>query len=251
MPRIRNIKPDFWTDEKLVELSPWARLLFIGLWNFADDEGYMPYSPRKIKMQVFPAESLEISVPLSELYRARVIDLYDSEIGQVLHITHWDRHQKVSNPTPSKIARLSLTPVTDGGGFTENSVPVHTEGEGEGEGERSSVLTFRTDASPSAIAKIGTLRVVDAWIASNGTQRPPQQIIDHASAQIASLVRQGIPEAQIMAGIREWWSGKYPPSTIPNYVARAGQAMGPKVATGTQRMKDAYELATALEAQGE
>ena len=32
MPRIRTIKPEFWTDEKIIELSLPARLLFIGLW---------------------------------------------------------------------------------------------------------------------------------------------------------------------------------------------------------------------------
>lgn len=26
MPRIRTVKPEFWVDEKVVELSPWARL---------------------------------------------------------------------------------------------------------------------------------------------------------------------------------------------------------------------------------
>jgi hypothetical protein len=31
MARIRTIKPEFWTDEKIVELSPFSRLLFIGL----------------------------------------------------------------------------------------------------------------------------------------------------------------------------------------------------------------------------
>ena len=53
MARIRTIKPDFWSDEKIVELTPWARLLFIGLWNFSDDDGRMPFSPKKIKMLVF------------------------------------------------------------------------------------------------------------------------------------------------------------------------------------------------------
>ena len=68
MARIRNIKPDFWTDEKLVELETWERLLFIGLWNFADDEGFMPYSPKRIKMQIFPGDSLEVSRILCTLH---------------------------------------------------------------------------------------------------------------------------------------------------------------------------------------
>ena len=33
MPKIRAIHPEFWTDEKVVEGSPLARLLFIGMWN--------------------------------------------------------------------------------------------------------------------------------------------------------------------------------------------------------------------------
>ena len=40
MARIRTIKPEFWTDEKVVTLPFEARLLFIGMWNFCDDEGY-------------------------------------------------------------------------------------------------------------------------------------------------------------------------------------------------------------------
>ena len=31
MARIRTVKPEFWTDEKVVECSIPARLLFIGL----------------------------------------------------------------------------------------------------------------------------------------------------------------------------------------------------------------------------
>jgi len=54
MPRIRTIKPEFWTDDKIVELSFPARLLFIGLWNFCDDWGRMEYKPKSIKLRIFP-----------------------------------------------------------------------------------------------------------------------------------------------------------------------------------------------------
>jgi len=37
--RIRSIKPEFWKSETVAALSPLARLLFIGLWNYADREG--------------------------------------------------------------------------------------------------------------------------------------------------------------------------------------------------------------------
>lgn len=111
MARIRNIKPDFWTDEKLVELEPVERLLFIGLWNFSDDEGFLPYSPKRIKMQIFPGDSLEISVALQSLISIGALTLYDYGDGQVLHVTNWAKHQKVSNPTKSKYSDMDLVKV--------------------------------------------------------------------------------------------------------------------------------------------
>lgn len=52
MARIRTVKPEFWTDEKIVECSIPARLLFIGLFNFADDKGCLERSPKRIKIVV-------------------------------------------------------------------------------------------------------------------------------------------------------------------------------------------------------
>ena len=45
MPRIRTIKPEFWTDEKVGECSIPARLLFIATWNIADDRGNLERKP--------------------------------------------------------------------------------------------------------------------------------------------------------------------------------------------------------------
>ena len=39
MARKRMIDPKFWTDDKIIEMEPICRLLFIGIWNFADDKG--------------------------------------------------------------------------------------------------------------------------------------------------------------------------------------------------------------------
>ena len=49
MARIRTIKPEFWSDEKVGGLPLACRLLFIGLWNFADDYGVIASSPLFIK----------------------------------------------------------------------------------------------------------------------------------------------------------------------------------------------------------
>jgi hypothetical protein len=148
MARIRNIKPDFWTDEKLVELETWERLLFIGLWNFADDEGFMPYSPKRIKMQIFPGDSLEVSRGVQSLISIGAVELFTSEFGEVLHVAKWSKHQKVSNPSKSKYSSVELTPLDgkprkhavsqqetleDSMKSTEDSRDLHMEGEREGE----------------------------------------------------------------------------------------------------------------------
>ena len=103
MARIRSIKPDFWVDEKIVTLSFAARLLFIGLWNFADDDGRMVYSPHKIKMQIFPADSLDISELFGEIRRESLVVVY--KVGEIeyLQILHFSRHQKIDKRSPSKL----------------------------------------------------------------------------------------------------------------------------------------------------
>ena len=48
MAKIRPVHPDIWTDDDFVSVSPWARLLFIGLWNFACDNGHIEDRSRQI-----------------------------------------------------------------------------------------------------------------------------------------------------------------------------------------------------------
>ena len=61
MARIRTIKPEFWEDEKLAKLPVHARLLFIGTWNFADDNGALLANPILMKSHIFPYEDIGIS----------------------------------------------------------------------------------------------------------------------------------------------------------------------------------------------
>lgn len=103
MARIRSIKPEFWTDEKIVELSAYARLMFIGLWNFCDDSGRMTYSPKRIKMQIFPADPIDCSELLGEIRGASLIDVYVIDGVEYLAIKGFDKHQKIDKRTASKL----------------------------------------------------------------------------------------------------------------------------------------------------
>ena len=101
MARIRTIKPEFWTSEQVVECSPTARLLFIGLWNFCDDAGNHPAGAKTIKMQIFPGDDIPLSSIdglLQELVNNGLLARYESEGRQYFHVTGW-HHQKIEKPS--------------------------------------------------------------------------------------------------------------------------------------------------------
>ena len=76
MARIRTIKPEFWTDESIIECSTNARLLFIGMWNFADDEGNIEGAQKSIKARISPADDLQVEPLLKELEDQNLITRY-------------------------------------------------------------------------------------------------------------------------------------------------------------------------------
>jgi hypothetical protein len=104
MARIRSIKPDFWTSEQVMECSPIARLMFIGLWNFADDHGRLPCAPKTIKAQIFPADDINsetVRGMIDELSSNGLVQVYVVDDKEYLFITGW-RHQKIDRRQPAK-----------------------------------------------------------------------------------------------------------------------------------------------------
>lgn len=142
MARIRTIKPEFWTDEKIVAMTPLARLLFVGLWNFADDDGRGEYSPRRMKMQILPADSTDISELLGEIRREGLIVVYSVDGKEYFEIKGFSKHQKVDKRSASKYPRPSCSaesprvPPTDQG----------REGIKEGKGSNSETIVSGAEA---------------------------------------------------------------------------------------------------------
>jgi hypothetical protein len=95
--RIRTVKPGFWKNEALAELSMSARLLFIGLWSYADREGRMEDRPKRIKAEVFPYDDCDIEKLLSELIGGGFLIRYQS----FLAITNFARHQRPNVHEPA------------------------------------------------------------------------------------------------------------------------------------------------------
>jgi hypothetical protein len=93
MARIRTIKPEFFTSEDIVELSPLARLLYIALWCEADKRGRMAWKPRTFKMRYLPSDDCDIAALCSELTSQGVVILYGDGLA---YIPGFEKHQHVN-----------------------------------------------------------------------------------------------------------------------------------------------------------
>lgn len=101
MPRIRTIKPEFWSDEKLSPMSPMDRLTFLGLISMADDYGRVQYNVKVIDAFVFPATSDTVRESLANLSRIGRVSFGIAANGMaILEIANWSKHQKVDKPQP-------------------------------------------------------------------------------------------------------------------------------------------------------
>lgn len=98
MSRIRSIHPGFFTDEDLVTVSPWARLLFIGLGVEADDKGVFEWKPITIKMRVFPADAVDMDTLLTELVSIDAIADYELGGRKYGAIRNFRRFQRPKKP---------------------------------------------------------------------------------------------------------------------------------------------------------
>jgi hypothetical protein len=105
MARIRTIKPEFFTSEDIVSLSPYARLLYIALWCEADRDGRMSWRPATFKLRYFPGDKMDISSYCGELTRRGLVVLYGN--GHA-YIPSFSSHQHV-NPREA----ASSLPVPD------------------------------------------------------------------------------------------------------------------------------------------
>lgn len=93
MARARNIKPGLFTNEVLVDLPAFDRLLFIGLWCLADREGRLEDRVKRIKMELFPCDNYDIDAGLNNLVGAGFITRYTSEGHTVIEVSNFTKHQ--------------------------------------------------------------------------------------------------------------------------------------------------------------
>jgi hypothetical protein len=126
MARIRSVKPEFFTSETIASLPLSARLTFIGLWTYVDDNGVGLDNEMLITAAIWPLEDDHAGTlartcdDLKTLAEKGIITRYESSRSprealakpsrkapqnakppsrkRLLHIDSWSEHQKVDHP---------------------------------------------------------------------------------------------------------------------------------------------------------
>ncbi|WP_439372949.1 hypothetical protein [Bradyrhizobium sp. DASA03120] len=110
MARIRTIKPEFWTDAKTGTLPEFAKCLFLGLLNHADDYGVLDFDPVGWRAKIFPYHSdtttgavnaalIDHLLPRGLVVLFSHTDAEDGETKRYLFIKHFHRHQVINKPS--------------------------------------------------------------------------------------------------------------------------------------------------------
>jgi hypothetical protein len=105
MARARNIKPGYFSNEFLAELEPLARILFAGLWCWADREGRFEDRPKRIKADILPYDDCDINKLLNDLMNAheQFIIRYEVDGKRYVQIVNFPKHQNPHIKEPASI----------------------------------------------------------------------------------------------------------------------------------------------------
>ncbi|KTR79134.1 hypothetical protein NS234_01815 [Microbacterium oxydans] len=114
MARIRTIKPEFWDSPNTARASLRARLLFIAMWNYADDWGIGDGHPLRLLSFAFPNDGTSDVEPrnfrllASEVAECFDVAWYEVEGRAFYAIPSWEEHQRTEkkarrkNPPPDQ-----------------------------------------------------------------------------------------------------------------------------------------------------
>lgn len=107
MARKRMIDPNIWQSEDFSKLSTLGKLVFIGLFSLADDEGRGRCNPVYLKSTLFPYEegirSADIDKTLSEISSNMSVIFYSCDGSSYYSLYNWNTWQKIDRPSESKI----------------------------------------------------------------------------------------------------------------------------------------------------
>jgi len=98
MARIRSVHPGLFTDEGFMGLSAMSRVLLVGLWVEADDQGVFEWKPLTLKARLLPADVVDMAAMLSELVAARFIQPFTEGGKAYGAVRNFRKYQRPKKP---------------------------------------------------------------------------------------------------------------------------------------------------------
>lgn len=101
--RARNLKPSFFSNEKLAECSFEARLFFAGLWCVADKNGVIENRPKRLRGEIFPHDfNIQVEALIAQLEKVGLVITYESAGIPLIFISGWEQHANPHWKEPSR-----------------------------------------------------------------------------------------------------------------------------------------------------
>lgn len=222
MARIRSVKPEFWDSPSTGKASLRVRLLYIAMWNWADDWGIGDANPRRLLSFAFPSDGDSEVEPRNfrhlaeELSRCYGVKFYEVEGREFYEIQNWEDHQRTEkratrrNPPASQAETTLYDGTSDNPSLNRGTPPDGTgeqgnRGSGKGEqGNRGTVARATvTDPAPT--------RFDEFWDTYGKKVGKPKALAAYQTA----LKKRGVTEALLIAAAAEYveWvkaEGNYP-----------------------------------------
>lgn len=226
MARMRTLKPEFFRDKKIQQLSPTAALVFQALWCMADDGGVAPADPERVYGEMFIGWAKiglkETTLALTQLYGSGRVVLFRVGDDQYAEIPSFARHQQPKNPSKFRYPR----PEQEVTGNTTPALPqpypspTYQLSVNQSSGDQSSGNQVSGNQS-SDTPPVPDL-FAEAWAAY-----PPRPGHSKAGAQRAwtARLKEGHDPQTLLAGIRAY--ARYTQGSDPQFIKHAATFLGP------------------------
>jgi hypothetical protein len=233
MARIRSIHPGLFTDEAFMTASAHARLLIIGVWCEAWDDGVFEWKPLTLKARLFPADVISVSDLLGELAGLDFVRQFDADGKAYGVIRNFQKYQRPKKPNssgklPNDLGKYACSdhrnpePVPHQAGTDGEKSAQREDGGGrEGVGENEDTASAASSAGAPAVDMIDAERRCQeaAGTSHLGKFAPIEELL-HRKADLELDILPVIRARKAAAhGVKSWkW---YVPSILEAMVRRA------------------------------
>jgi hypothetical protein len=258
--RIRSIRPEFWASRDIAALDWHHRLVYIGLWQYVDDNGVGRDEVELIQAALFPFDdvseaSLRIQGALRALSAGGQITQYRVQGKPYLHVVAFLTHQLINRPSKGRYplptcGDAELQPLLSEPSVTYPAHVAPREGEKgrRGEGEKkddeagassapsSEVVVVHANGVTQPEATMTTQTIVGQWI-DHCQERPPSRVIGQVSKEVKNLLDEDKSPELVLRALAEWNRKGLHPSTISSVFHEISNR-GPAVSRRQQETDD-------------